>query len=405
MKVLIVGSSKLPVPAVKGGAVPNLIEQLIRQNEQEEKIDLTCCSLYDSDAMKETEKYGGTKFIWAKQPGIIRFLDKVFGFIIGKVFRLKRLLSLSYLFQVIWLSFFVANVLRKGNYDRVVFENSVPVLFSLRLWGNKRKYAGKYYFHIHSVPRKYYGNADIIRDCKSLICVSCYVANEMLQDRRLGIKAEKVRIMYNCIDTKVFSCSKQPAIDVRAKHGIGPDMKIVLFIGRLCQEKGIAELLQTVKQMKRADIFLLVVGSNFYKSGIVSAYETYLQSLLDGIEDQVIFTGYVDYQDVSSYYVAADVIALPSMWDEPAGMTMVEAMACGRPLVTTVSGGIPEYAGEGNCIMLERNESIVTNLAETISDLLEDTKKASEYAQKAARWASQYNLKFYYDQFLKIIDV
>ena len=133
MKVLIVGSSKLPVPAVKGGAVPNLVEQLIRQNEQERKLELTCCSLYDPQAVSEAKKYRETNFIWAQQPDIILLMDNALGFILGKLFRVKRLLSLRYFFQVIWLSFFVAGILKKENYDQVVFENSVPILFSLKL--------------------------------------------------------------------------------------------------------------------------------------------------------------------------------------------------------------------------------------------------------------------------------
>lgn len=403
MKILIVGSSKLPIPAVKGGAVPNLIEHLIRKNEIEKNLELYCCSLFDEEAEKESQKYKKTQFIWAKKPGIINFMDQALSFLLGKVFRIKRLLSLSYLFQVIWLSFFVAGVLRKNDYDQVVFENSVPVLFALKLWGNKKKYAGKYHLHMHSVPRKYYGNAKLIRRCKSLICISRYVANEMLRDPRLGITSDKIEIMYNCIDTDQFSPKPYTSYDVREKHGIDKEKKIVLFIGRLCKEKGIAELLQAMKILDREDIILLVVGSNFYKSGIVSSYEADLQELAKAISDRIVFTGYVDYQEVPKYYAAADVIALPSMWDEPAGMTMVEAMACGRPLITTISGGIPEYAGKGNCILLERNEKIAEKLAEAILNVL-DGAETELLCKNASVWAGRYNLQFYYDQFLRILD-
>ena len=48
---------------------------------------------------------------------------------------------------------------------------------------------------------------------------------------------------------------------------------------------------------------------------------------------------------------------LPSMWDEPAGLTMVEAMASGVPVITTNSGGIPEYSG-GYSVVLERNSEL-----------------------------------------------
>ena len=76
MKVLIISSSKLPVPAVKGGAVPNLIESLIKENEIEDRLNLVCCSLYNLEAEQESKKYKKTKFIWAKVPNIIKIIDK-----------------------------------------------------------------------------------------------------------------------------------------------------------------------------------------------------------------------------------------------------------------------------------------------------------------------------------------
>lgn len=61
-KVLIVGSSKQPIPAVKGGAVPALIEELISQNEVENQIELNCISIYDEEALDVSQKYKNTNF-------------------------------------------------------------------------------------------------------------------------------------------------------------------------------------------------------------------------------------------------------------------------------------------------------------------------------------------------------
>lgn len=59
------------------------------------------------------------------------------------------------------------------------------------------------------------------------------------------------------------------------------------------------------------------------------------------------------------------------MWEEPAGLTMVEAMACGTPVITTKSGGIPEYVADAG-IVLERNENLSREIASSIDLLLED---------------------------------
>ena len=405
MKVLIVGSSKLPIPAVKGGAVSNLIEQLIAQNEIHKEIELSCCSLYDPEAEKEAKKYTETNFIWAKPPKFVKFLDKIVYVILGKIFRLKRLLSLSFIFQVIWLSFFVSKTIKIGKYDKIVFENSIPLLFSLKLRGNGKRYQGKYYLHMHSVPRKYYGNAKLVNQCERVICISEYVANQIIADCRLNIPKEKVCIMYNCIDTNLFFNNSGAFLsEIREKYNIKTHEKIVLFVGRLCKEKGIAELLQALRLVKEKNIVLLVAGSNFYKTGIVSSYEDYLSSLISELECRVIFTGYIDYSEIPRYYDAADVVVLPSIWEEPAGMTIIEAMACHRPVITTKSGGIPEYADSKSCILLEKDNSLVENIAKNIDALLLDSDYSEEISELAEIKAKRFNCDFYYEQFLRILN-
>lgn len=404
MKVLIVASSKLPVPAVKGGAVPNLIESLIKQNEIEDKLDLDCCSLHDSEAEEKAKKYQKTKFIWAKVPRIVKFFDKFLSFVFGKVFRCKRLHSIGFLFQVVWFSFFIAKILKKGNYDRVVFENSIPVLFSLKLCKNAKKYRDKYYLHMHSVPRKYYGNKKQIRNCRALICISEYVANAIVEDQRLKFDKSKIRIMYNCLDTNLFKALPNCDVNcVKQKYLIKKDKKTILFVGRLCAEKGIAELLKAIKILDKEDIQLVVVGSNFYKAEIVSPYESYLREICESFKERVVFTGFVDYCNLPEVYAIADIVVLPSMWEEPAGMTMIEAMACQRPLITTISGGIPEYVGKDNCVLLERNDTIIQELAKTMADLLNNTEKAKIMSQKARKQVEKFNEGFYFEQFLSIL--
>ena len=405
-KVLIVGSSKLPTPAVKGGAVPTLIEELIHQQEIEKTVELYCISYHDEKAVKLSRKYSSTSFIWAKVPGFVSFMDKMLNRVAKNVFQISRLHSLSFLFTVIWFSFFVGNVLRKNNYDDVIFENSLPVITAIKYFGNKKKYRGKYYLHMHSVPRKYFGNEKIVNDCKKIICVSNYVAEEMRKDSRLTTTKENYTIMYNCINDQVFrpiDAGKKNSL--REKLGIAQDKKIILFTGRVCADKGVEEVIKAVTLLNELDYVLLIVGSNFYKSTIVGPYEQKLQEMCKHIQDRIVFTGYIDNSDMPEYYNIADVVVLPSIWDEPAGMTMVEAMDCGRPLITTISGGIPEYVGNGNCVLLQREENLVNNIKTNIETVLNDAEYANDLSIKARRRAEKFNEEYYYAQLLKIIGV
>lgn len=404
-KVLIVGSVKLPIPAVKGGAVPNLIEEIIIQQQIENQYILSVCSLWDEKAVNEAQKYTNTQFIWAKVPRYVSMADNSIRWILKNVIKKDRILSLGFAFQILWYTWFVSRILARNDFDVVIFENSVQMLSALKLKGNYKKYEKKYYIHMHSVPRKYSGAKKEFEKAKGIICISEYVANEILKDERTQIEPSKVQIMYNCIDTELF----KPYGDanrinrIKAKYNISNGKKLVVFAGRLCKEKGIEVLLKAIKKVGRDDIILIVVGSNFYNSGIVSPYEERLQSLAKDIKDRIVFTGYVNYSEMPEIYNIADVVVLPSIWEEPAGMTIIEAMSCGKAVITTISGGIPEYVGDNNCVLFKRDDSIVSNIAKEINTVLNNDQYRDQLERRSSKQASKYNIKYYYKQLFDII--
>lgn len=403
-KVLIIGSSKFSVPAVQGGAVPYLIEELIQVQCTLNKVELFCCSLWDNRAEKIAQNYKNTSFIWAKVPRYIHLLDVINTWITKNIFNKDRLQSIGFLMQVVWFTFFVAKELKKNNYDIVIFENSVPMLFSLKLYNNKIKYKGKYYIHMHSVPRKYYGNAKIFSNCKGLISISKYVANEIMKDNRVSISNNQIKLMYNCIDTEIMKPMNLPNKDMfREEYGIQKNEIVFLFAGRLCKEKGIEEVIQSIMLLEIENYKLLIVGSNFYSSGIVSSYEKYLKKLSEPIKDKIKFTGYVNYEKMPFLYNNADIVLLPSMWDEPAGMTIIEAMACRKAIITTKSGGIPEYVSNDSCVLLNRDSEIILNMKNWIMKLIKNENLRKTLESSAYERARLFNKEFYYKQFTNIV--
>ena len=166
---------------------------------------------------------------------------------------------------------------------------------------------------------------------------------------------------------------------------------------------GITELVDAFEKINRDDTVLVIVGANFYKSGIVSPFEEQLKERMENIRDKVIFTGYVDYSVISRYYAAADVMVMPSIWDDPAPITILEAMACGKALITTDSGGIPEYVGEDNCIVVKRDGNIVGKIAEKLDMLLDNPDEIQRLGKRAAVQVSKYNRQYYYKQLIDIL--
>ena len=78
------------------------------------------------------------------------------------------------------------------------------------------------------------------------------------------------------------------------------------------------------------------------------------------------------------YYNVADITVLPSLWDEPAGLTMIESMSCGTPVITTSQGGIPEYVKYG-ALIVQVDDDIEENIAKGIEFLLSEE---SDYENK-----------------------
>lgn len=162
---------------------------------------------------------------------------------------------------------------------------------------------------------------------------------------------------------------KEKCFYVREKYGISKDDKLLIFVGRLSEEKGIDLVLSAMKQCKTPNIKLMIVGGMMPNDKEKDAYQISIRKLASEIGDSVYFTGYVDQMELTYYYGAADIAVLPSMWEEPAGLTMVEAMAEGLPVISTVSGGIPEYLGDA-AVLLKRDEMIVSNMAQKIDEIL-----------------------------------
>jgi len=120
-----------------------------------------------------------------------------------------------------------------------------------------------------------------------------------------------------------------------------------------------------ILSQRRKDARLIVVGE-----GEMGLFLRTQAKLLD-IEDKVRFTGYVPDEELPKFFGLADVFVLPSITAEAFGIVLLEAMASGRPVVTTRVGGIPEVVeGSGCGILVDPGDEQM--LADAILLLLED---------------------------------
>ena len=398
MKVAFLTGGIAPVPATMGGAVENLIEDLLDENEKQHCFDLTVLSLYEDAASKKAKEYKNSNFRFIKIPGAIDFLDKGICWTAKKVLKKTNLISYRYILRRLYVMSKYPRILLENDFDRIVLVTNSTLFFVLKNKKVAKKYEGKTVYYLHNEVRSLFKCEKEAASIRSLIGISKFV-NDSFRKQVPTLKDEQCFVLKNGVDTVKFTTKNEEKIqEYKDKFGIADNDFVAIFVGRLVDEKGALETIRAIKACKDENIKLLIVGASFYSSDIVDDYTLKLKKEADSIKDRIIFTGYIDYKDMPSIYQLGNIAILPSMWDEPAGMTMVEAVVSGLPLITTNSGGIPEYIPNDVAVILNRDKTLVNNIAKAIHEIRTGSVIPNNHSV-----INELNLSSYYNNFTKIM--
>ncbi|MBM3130288.1 MAG: glycosyltransferase family 4 protein [Chloroflexi bacterium] len=158
-----------------------------------------------------------------------------------------------------------------------------------------------------------------------------------------GIAAEKIRVVYPCMSSTFRSTAPASAA---TKYRL-PD-SYVFYLGTLEPRKNIPTLLRAFALAKKRGALphaLVIAGARGWR------YDDIFRTVEElGIKDQVIFLGYVPDQDLPALYSGADVFAYLS-WYEGFGFPVLEAMACGTPVLTSNVSALPEVVGDAGILV------------------------------------------------------
>jgi len=199
-----------------------------------------------------------------------------------------------------------------------------------------------------------------------------------------GVTEEKIRVIYEGVDTNLFKPMKVDKEKFRKKYGFSVDDKILLFIGRLVWEKGVRDLLFMMKSLvsEKKNVKLIIIGEGPLKKSIKEAINVLK------LDKNVIMIDRIDFFSLPEVYNNTDVFVLPSMpllrFTEQFGKVLTEAMSCGVPVVSTLCGGIPEVVDDGKAGFLVPPCNWV-KLKESVMNLLEDEdlrKKMGKHARE-----------------------
>ena len=402
-KIAIITSGFLPVPASKGGAVENIVVNLLNENEKNNKMEFNIISIFDDISYNESKKYSKSKINFIKVNFLVKFLDKITFLIAKKVLKKENSQSYRYIFQRLYYLNKCSKILKKNDFDKVILENHPTQYLALKWRKNYLKYSGRYYYHCHNEFPGTYGCSEIIKSTKKIICVSNFIANSIAN--LMNMPSDKFIVLRNCIDVKRFSneLNFDEKRKLKEKYGIKDNEKILLFTGRITPEKGVKELVESLKNISNQNYKLLILGSALNELKKKTKYQEEIENIVQTISSKVIFTGFIKYEEINKFYSIADIAVLPSIWDDPAPLTVIESLVSGLPIITTNSGGIPEYATNGSAIIIERNKDLVENLSKSINLLLNDEAKLKEMSISAKKVSKDLTLNNYYNNFIDIM--
>lgn len=389
MKIAILTSGILPVPAVLGGAVETLIDHYLEYNNVHRLHDITVFSVYHPQVKQHPAL--------ASDVNHYRYIDTSS----WKAKVRKRLHGMLHkqTYYHYTIDYFLQQALpliKKGNYDCIILENRPGYALNLN-----KSIGAKLIYHLHndflhahvSKSMEIYQAADLI------VTVSDYIRQRVLTCQTDDVKTVTV---YNGIDLKPFSTT--PTV-TRQSLGYNDDDFILAFSGRLIPEKGILELIKAMNLLAdHPQIKLLVMGSSFLDHASNDApFVQQLKTSAKDISDRIRFTGYVEHHLIPHYLKLADVASLPSTWEEPFGLTVVEGMAAGLPIITTDRGAIPEIVTDQNAIIIPCSSDLPQRLAQAIMTLYQDSQRRHLMGDASIEFSKNYSKEQYAEQFLKAI--
>jgi glycosyltransferase involved in cell wall biosynthesis len=219
------------------------------------------------------------------------------------------------------------------------------------------------------------------------IAVSRFVADSVQCAEYVA--SRKLTVVENGIDVARYA--RADGTSLRRELRATGERPIVACVSRMAPEKGVDSLIAAMTRVGR-DALLVLAGDG----PDLEACRALASSL--GLGDHVRFVGLRD--DVERVYAAADVMVMPSLWDEAFGLVVVEAMAAGKPVVVTRSGAMPEIVehGRGGVIVPKRDP---VALAGAIGRLLDDDSLRARMGHAArARAVECFDLGMWLDRIM-----
>lgn len=351
MKIMVVSAAAMPIPAYKGGATETLITQLLNKIQPSDDLGVDVFS----NCGKEADYSDGNNYIkyhYVAASACDRLYTLFF-----------RVLRLALFKKTNIPSAFARRLCKTvdlNQYDAILMEgdkNQVNIF--------RRRFKKTLILHIHTVmtftkdtpfAKRIFANCDYV------------LANSLFTQRIISeidiTHKDKAIALPNCIDLSTLKLQNRSEVrnEIRKKYNIGDSDFVYIYCGRIEAGKGVKELVRAFTECG-SNAKLMIVGASWYASDKKTKYVKEIIELSKGLEDRIVFTGYIPHSEIAKYYTAADICVVPSIYAEAACLVVLEAQACGLRVIASNIGGIPEFAFKNSSVLINIDSEFVKNLS------------------------------------------
>ena len=175
-----------------------------------------------------------------------------------------------------------------------------------------------------------------------------------------GFPEEKIIVIPNMLDPAFIKLANKTNV---LKYGTVHGCKVILYIGNLNITKGVDVLINAFSKLSLEKTELWIIGKGVHETKFKKIAEKSPKN------EQIKFIGYVKNDELPSFYKAANVFVHPGIWPEPFGRTIIEAMVCKLPVITSDVGAPPNIVGNNGFIYKANDED---ELAQKLEYILAD---------------------------------
>lgn len=300
-----------------------------------------------------------------------------------------------------WEQIHLPKAIRKEKLDLIHFTSNtaslfinIPIVLTLHdiIYLESINFSGTHYQNIGNLYRRLIV-PKIVKKSKAIITVSKYEKKRI--DEHFSLKNDKVKVVYNAKDSAFKKIDDDDLLNnVKKKYDFPGEF--ILFLGNTAPKKNSERLIRAyIKYAQKCETPLPLVVLDLARSYILNILK---EMGMEKYEDRIITKDYIAHEDLLVVYNLATIFIYPSL-RESFGLPIIEAMACGTPVITSNTSAMPEIAGNAALLINPLDED---DIAEKIYSLATDSFLLQEIKEKGYKRSEEFSWEKTAKEVLKI---